>query len=108
MTSLTSSFNDSLIYSYIYGLGSWVSGIQIGSTLRGLYLIIPDSTLSSDLELRLLAGIEFHEAGQVDLISNRLGAVSPMNQFRGELLLDVVEPAEPSAILKHMARGTTE
>ncbi|CAJ1954597.1 unnamed protein product [Cylindrotheca closterium] len=37
-------------------------------------------------------------AGEVDLAANRLGAVPPDCHFRGELLLSVAEPAEPSAI----------
>jgi len=36
--------------------------------------------------------------GEVDLHANRLGAVPPGCHFRGELLLDAMEPAEPSAI----------
>lgn len=44
------------------------------------------------------AALEALKVGQIDLLLNRLGAVSPMNHFRGEQLLEVVEPAEPSAI----------
>jgi len=36
--------------------------------------------------------------GQIELRANRLGAISPENHFRGDQLLDVIEPAEPSAI----------
>jgi len=44
------------------------------------------------------AALSALNCGQVDLRANRLGAISPACHFRGELLLDVIEPAEPSAI----------
>jgi len=42
--------------------------------------------------------LEALKVGQIDLKMNRLGSVTPNNHFRGEMLLHVIEPAEPSAI----------